>query len=139
MKTIKTKEMLQPLFVDASQQIAIAVILDQRNSREVKQWREMHEVTEKELAEGTVQKNVAEIIVEKNRSGSTGVVKLYFKGENTRFINFNEESGEIEDGEQTQNVTVKLADCEDLPPRQEEQKEPTPISDVVKTVDDDIF
>ena len=95
--------------------------------------------TEKEIAEGKVQKNVAEIIVEKNRSGSTGVVKLYFKGENTRFINFNEESGEIEDGDQPQTVSVKMADCEELPPRTEEQKEPTPISEVVKSVDDDIF
>ncbi len=42
---------------------------------------------EKELISGKVEKNVAEIIVEKNRSGSTGTAKLLFKGEWTKFIN----------------------------------------------------
>lgn len=42
---------------------------------------------EKELLSGKVEKNVAEIIVEKNRSGSTGTAKLLFKGEWTKFIN----------------------------------------------------
>lgn len=42
---------------------------------------------EKELMSGKVEKNVAEIIVEKNRSGSTGTAKLLFRGEWTKFIN----------------------------------------------------
>ncbi len=47
--------------------------------------------TEKELAEGTVQKNVAEIIIEKHRNGGTGIVKLYFKGECTKFVDLTED------------------------------------------------
>ena len=47
--------------------------------------------TEKELAEGTVQRNVAEIIIEKHRNGGTGIVKLYFKGECTKFIDLAED------------------------------------------------
>ena len=52
--------------------------------------------TEKELAEGKIQQNVAEIIVEKHRNGPQGIVKLYFKGECTKFLNLNEETGEAE-------------------------------------------
>ncbi len=43
--------------------------------------------SEKEIAEGAVQQNVAEIIIAKHRNGPTGVVKLYFKGECTKFVN----------------------------------------------------
>lgn len=52
--------------------------------------------TEKELQEGKVKKNVAEIIIEKNRSGPTGLTELYFKGECTKFLNIDTESGEPE-------------------------------------------
>lgn len=45
----------------------------------------------KELAEGKVQANVAEILIEKHRNGPTGSVKLYFKGECTKFLNITEE------------------------------------------------
>lgn len=43
--------------------------------------------TEKEISSGQVKKNVAEIRVEKNRSGATGICQLLFKGESTKFIN----------------------------------------------------
>lgn len=50
--------------------------------------------TEKEILEEKVQKNVAEIIIAKHRNGPTGVVKLYFKGECTKFINLVENEPE---------------------------------------------
>ena len=43
--------------------------------------------TEEELKNSNIKKNVAEIRVEKNRSGSTGVAELLFKPECTKFIN----------------------------------------------------
>lgn len=42
----------------------------------------------KEIANGTVEKNVAEVIIEKNRSGERGSAKLLFKGEYSKFVNF---------------------------------------------------
>ncbi|MBR2498681.1 MAG: replicative DNA helicase [Clostridia bacterium] len=99
--------------------------------------------TEKELAEGKVQKNVAEILIEKHRSGPTGMVKLYFKGECTKFLNLNEETGEP-DGED--NATRKVErpavkgyeDLPEPPPEQVDQSfdNSTPV---VKSVDDEIF
>ena len=73
--------------------------------------------TEKEIAEGKVQKNVAEILIEKHRSGPTGMVKLFFMGECTKFLNLNTETGEpeyVEDGA-TPKASVKISDAEDLP------------------------
>ncbi len=100
--------------------------------------------TEKEIAEGKVQKNVAEILVEKHRAGPTGMVKLYFKGECTKFLNLNEETGEIDDvgNEQRQRVESAAAKAyEDLPeppPADEDTQDfydqPAPMS-----VDDEIF
>ena len=97
--------------------------------------------TEKELAEGKVQQNVAEILVEKHRNGPTGMVKLYFKGECTKFINVNEETGEIED-EQSENTRVRVnnsavSEYEDLPPTPEQP--PMPEMPTIKSVDDEIF
>ena len=43
--------------------------------------------TPQEVASGAVEKNVAEIIIEKNRSGERGVAKLLFKGEYSKFVN----------------------------------------------------
>lgn len=91
--------------------------------------------TEQELANGTVQKNVAEIIVEKHRNGSTGVVKLYFKGECTKFININEETGEPEDRNKDENRPMAdVSGYEDLPTHA-----PIKTDDVAKSVDDEIF
>ena len=92
--------------------------------------------TEKEIAEGKVQKNVAEIIIEKHRSGPTGTVKLFFKGECTKFLNLNEETGEIDDeNASTTQTTATVQGYDDLPePPPEDFDEP-----VVKSVDDEIF
>ena len=103
--------------------------------------------TEKEVAEGKVQQNVAEILVEKHRNGPTGLVKLYFKGECTKFINLNEETGEPEDGENgysnRPSVNVQaVREYEDLPEPPPVEQEPLFDEDgvpVVKTVDDEIF
>lgn len=93
--------------------------------------------TEKELAEGTVQKNVAEILIEKHRSGSTGMVKLYFKGECTKFLNLNEDTGEPDDkqsGEQAPTVKVS-SEYEDLPEAPPQEEQPA----IIKSVDDELF
>ncbi len=47
-----------------------------------------------EIAEGKVEKNVAEILIEKNRSGELGSAKLMFKGEYSKFVNMTNYSGE---------------------------------------------
>lgn len=96
--------------------------------------------TEKELAEGKVQKNVAEIIIEKHRNGPTGIVKLFFKGECTKFLNLNEETGEPDDENGDTIVTssgTKVFDgeYEELP----QQTDTTEQKPVVKSVDDEIF
>ncbi len=95
--------------------------------------------SEKELAEGKVQPNVAEIIVEKHRNGPTGLVKLYFKGECTKFINLNEETGEPEsDSNESGNKKVDFKGYQDLPvPEQTEEIEQTDKTE--KTVDEEIF
>ena len=97
--------------------------------------------SEKELAEGKVQKNVAEILIEKHRSGPTGLVKLFFRGECTKFVNLNEETGEPDDdGEQrpSEPKAVKVSGYEDLPapPHEEDMSEP---EQAFKSVDDEIF
>lgn len=90
--------------------------------------------SEKDIEEGKVAANVAEILIEKHRSGPTGLVKLYFKGECTKFVNLNEETGEPEgEEESTSSSKAYVSGYDDLPvPPLEE--EPTPIS-----VDDEIF
>ena len=99
--------------------------------------------TEKEIAEGKVQPNVAEILVEKHRAGPTGLVKLYFRGECTKFVNLNEETGEFE-GETSQNTTkqefAEVKQYEDLPtqPTQNEDNGEE-NSAVIKSVDEEIF
>ena len=89
--------------------------------------------TEKEIAEGKVQKNVAEIIIEKHRNGPTGLVKLYFKGECTKFVNLNEETGEpdYEDKSDSERA-VEVKGYQDLPLPEE------PVSENV-SVDEEIF
>ena len=98
--------------------------------------------SEKEIAEGKVQKNVAEIIIEKHRNGPTGLVKLYFKGECTKFLNLNEETGEIDDdnegGETKREVSVK--GYEDLPVSNGEEDLAEQFdAPKVNSVDDEIF
>lgn len=99
--------------------------------------------TEKEIAEGKIQKNVAEILVEKHRSGPTGMVKLFFKGECTKFLNINDETGEpIESGEDSKKMaTSAVKGYEDLPAPPPETDEGAPFDDapIDKTVDDEIF
>lgn len=92
--------------------------------------------TEKEIAEGKVQKNVAEIIVEKHRNGPTGLIKLYFRGECTKFVNLNGETGEPEvSGEEQSDAPVTTANFEEVGDFPQIENE----SNTVKTVDDEIF
>ena len=99
--------------------------------------------TDKEKAEGKVQPNVAEIILEKHRSGPTGVVKLYFKGECTKFINLNDETGEPEDevGDtivKSQGGKVSIQGYEDLPEPPIEDND-SQFEPQISSVDDEIF
>lgn len=84
--------------------------------------------TETELAEGKVRKNVAEIIIEKHRSGPTGKVDLYFKGECTKFLNIDIETGEPED---------EIADQEGA--KASKEMASLPEEKVVKSIDEEIF
>ncbi|MBR2871472.1 MAG: replicative DNA helicase [Clostridia bacterium] len=94
--------------------------------------------TEKELQEGKVIPNVAEILVEKHRAGPTGLVKLYFKGECTKFVNLNEENNEPEgqNNEQSNNGYVPY---EDLPMPTEEPVDFGNANIGVSSVDEEIF
>lgn len=99
--------------------------------------------TPKELSEGTVQQNVAEIIIEKHRNGPTGLIKLYFKGECTKFLNIDEETGEI-DGEGRNvgaNANASVSGYEPLPQTQEEKEFNGQFDDLkpIGSVDDEIF
>ena len=47
----------------------------------------------KEVASGAVEKNVAEVIIEKNRSGDRGSAKLLFKGAYSKFVNYTNYQG----------------------------------------------
>ncbi|MBQ7348820.1 MAG: replicative DNA helicase [Clostridia bacterium] len=93
--------------------------------------------TEKEIAEGKVKQNVAEIIIEKHRNGPTGVVELYFMGECTKFINLNEETGELEsdDKKDIQKSSPISQELTELPNFEVATTEDT----TEKTVDDEIF
>ena len=62
---------------------------------------------ESEFAEGNIQRNVAEIIVAKHRNGQTDTIKLYFKGECTKFLNLNEDTGEPDDEMQEPETTTQ--------------------------------
>ena len=95
--------------------------------------------TEKELAEGKVQPNVAEILIEKHRSGPTGMVKLYFKGECTKFLNLNEETGEPDDNYlASKSVNTSFNGYETLPNNANEEEYEEQVEQE-ETVDDDIF
>ena len=78
--------------------------------------------TEKEILEEKVQKNVAEIIIAKHRNGPTGVVKLYFKGECTKFINLveNEPQEPVYNRDEIQGLEdVPVPDDADIPAPEE--------------------
>ncbi len=95
--------------------------------------------TEEEIAKNKIQKNVAEIIVEKHRNGATGLVKLYFKGECTKFVNLNSDTGEPEDSEENKEQhTVKMEGYEDLPaPPTDADVPPEELQE--KTLEDELF
>ena len=87
----------------------------------------------KEMAEGKVQANVAEILIEKHRNGPTGVVKLYFKGECTKFLNLTEEV-----------VAENAARAEETAPAEdrgwyEDEEPPLEEESSAPPFDDDIF
>ena len=94
--------------------------------------------TEKDIAENKVQQNVAEILIEKHRNGPQGMVKLYFKGECTKFLNLNQD-GEAEDpdkptSEKSENKGQLSEIKEEVPFDVNEAKE-----QIVKSVDDEVF
>ena len=94
--------------------------------------------TEKEISEGKVQKNVAEILVEKHRNGPQGMFKLYFKGECTKFINLNQD-GEPEDGGEEKRGANDYAGYADLSESPSEDFPPFEAGATVKNIDDEIF
>jgi len=101
--------------------------------------------TEAEIANGKVQPNVAEIIIEKHRNGPTGLVKLYFKGECTKFVNLNEDGvpyGEEEENKMPEKVADNNPPIGEPPPEDNDVfNEESPFDVDVKpvTVDDEIF
>ena len=92
--------------------------------------------TEKELAEGKIQQNVAEIIVEKHRNGPQGIVKLYFKGECTKFMNLSDE----EENSQNENHSDEKTVISEV---QEEESDNLPfdedVAPKIKSIDEEIF
>lgn len=100
--------------------------------------------SEKDIAEGKVKPNVAELIIAKHRNGPTGTVKLYFKGECTKFLNINEDTDEPEDADGEKKKSVGIEGYEDLPARTDDGApfDETPremAAQTVKSVDDEIF
>lgn len=99
--------------------------------------------TEQEIQKNNIRKNVAEILVEKHRNGPTGLVKLYFKGECTKFINYNEETGENEEEENSAKENPEVKGYEDLPEdckETENSSEESSFSEVVnKEGEDPVF
>lgn len=71
----------------------------------------------KEVAEGKIQANVAEILIEKHRNGPTGTVKLYFKGECTKFMNLTDEVlAQNAPAKQEEDDSAWYEDAEQTPP-----------------------
>lgn len=101
---------------------------------------------DKDMESGKIQPNVAELIIAKHRNGSTGLVKLYFKGECTKFVEFNEDTGEPEEksGEPKASKPT-LKETEDMPPVSDKDIPPETAEDApfdvpnVQSVDDEIF
>ncbi|MBO5927857.1 MAG: replicative DNA helicase [Clostridia bacterium] len=88
--------------------------------------------TDKEKAEGKYQQNVAEIRVEKHRSGATGMFKLYFHGECTKFLEMDAETGEPIGIEKSKKVdAVKIEGIEPIPEEETNSKQETDVEDDV--------
>lgn len=69
----------------------------------------------KEIASGAVEKNVAEVIIEKNRGGERGSAKLLFKGEYSKFVNISSFKGDLPGG-----YTPQENQADDSPVEQEQ-------------------
>ena len=94
---------------------------------------------EKDLEGGKIQPNVAELIIAKHRNGAQGMVKLYFKAECTKFINFNDDTGEPEEKPEEISSTAKRPVIENIPQEETNDEPPFDVKDTVKDIDDDIF
>ena len=90
----------------------------------------------------SAQPNVAEIIIAKHRNGAQGLIKLYFKAECTKFINFNEDTGEpdekAEDAPQAKKPSFDAAE-ETQEASEAENEPPFDAPKGVKDLDDEIF
>ena len=87
--------------------------------------------TDKERAEGKVQENVAELLIEKHRNGPTGSVKLYFNGGCTKFLNI-EDAPKVEVKQETPEDETS-EDIIEIDPNIDEINE----DDDIETVDGD--
>ena len=93
--------------------------------------------TEKDFLEGKVKKNVVEIRVEKHRSGSTGMFKLFFQGECTKFLNLDSETEEpLGLEEEETSISIKLEEVESSTSEENVNAEG---GDSSNSADDDVF
>ncbi len=93
------------------------------------------DATEKELNEGTVKPNVAEIIIEKHRNGPTGIVQLFFKGECTKFVDYHEGDENTVKPKTDQNDMQVSEQVSEQPPFDGGVDTNIPLKDI----DDEIF
>ncbi len=76
-------------------------------------------LSDEEMIKNNVQKNVAELIIEKHRNGAQGIVNVYFQGECTKFLNYDNETKQpipfksIMD--EPKSADIKVEGVEDLP------------------------
>ncbi len=93
--------------------------------------------SEKEIDEGKVERNVAEILIEKHRNGATGEFKLYFQGDCTKFKNIDPVTGQI-DGMVTGNDVPAEPLSREMPPADNDA--PFDMDSVkIPNPDDEIF
>ncbi|MDY4186279.1 MAG: replicative DNA helicase [Candidatus Borkfalkiaceae bacterium] len=79
-------------------------------------YRPDKQADEKEIASGAVEKNVAEIIIEKNRSGERGSAKMLFKGEFSKFVTYDERMPNIEPPPEFKSRRRERDEYADAPP-----------------------